>query len=157
MLRDASRTPQNPAGDDTVFLALLRSLVQQYKGKEITNTNFEEAVEAVLPKPLWFENRKSLDWFFDGWVNGTAFPQLELSGAKVARTAKGVMASGTIHQNDAPFDLVTSIPVYGVDGDHQIYLGRVFAEGADTRFTLPAPADVKQLVLDPYHTVLTEP
>jgi len=157
MLRDASRTPENPAGDDTVFLALLRSLVQQYKGKEITNTNFEEAVEAVLPKPLWFENRKSLDWFFDGWVNGTAFPQLELSGAKVARTAKGVTATGIIHQNDAPFDLVTSVPVYGVDGDHQIYLGRVFAEGAETRFTLPAPVNVKQLVLDPYHTVLTEP
>jgi hypothetical protein len=47
--------------------------------------------------------------------------------------------------------------VYGVAGEHQIYLGRVFAEGAETHFTLPAPAEVKQLVLDPYHTVLTEP
>ena len=74
-----------------------------------------------------------------------------------ARTAKGLTASGVIHQNSAPFDLVTSIPVYGVAGERQIYLGRVFAEGAETRFTLPAPADVKQLVLDPYHTVLTEP
>jgi len=157
MLRDASRTPSNPAGDDTVFLGLLHSLVEQYKGKEITNANFEEAVEAVLPKSLWFENRKSLDWFFDGWVNGTAFPQLELSDAKVVHTAKGTMASGNIHQGSAPFDLVTSVPVYGVAGDQQIYLGRVFAEGADTRFTLPAPAEVKELALDPYHTVLTEP
>ena len=63
----------------------------------------------------------------------------------------------SIHQSSAPFDLVTSVPVYGVAGDRQIYLGRVFAEGAETRFTLPAPAGVKQLVLDPYHTVLTEP
>ncbi len=157
MFRDASRSPANPSGDDTVFLALLRSLVQQYQGKEITNSDFEQAVEAVLPKPLWFENRKSLDWFFDGWVNGTAFPQLELSGAKVVRTTRGATASGTIHQNSAPFDLVTSVPVFGVAGDRQIYLGRVFAEGADTRFSLPAPADVKQLLLDPYHTVLTEP
>jgi len=157
MLRDASRTPANPAGDDTVFLALLHNLVEQYKGKEITNPNFEEAVEAVLPKSLWFENRKSLDWFFDGWVNGTAFPQLELSGAKVVRGANAVTASGTIHQNSAPFDLVTSVPVYGVADDRQIYLGRVFAEGAETHFSLPAPAEVKQLVLDPYHTVLTEP
>ena len=47
--------------------------------------------------------------------------------------------------------------MYGVAGERQIYLGRVFAEGAETRFTLPAPAEVKQLVLDPYHTVLTEP
>ena len=110
-----------------------------------------------MPRSLWFENRKSLDWFFDGWVNGTAFPQLEVSGVKFARTAKGVTASGVVHQNSAPFDLVTSVPVYGVAGDRQVYLGRVFAEGAETRFSLPAPADVKQLVLDPYHTVLTEP
>jgi len=68
-----------------------------------------------------------------------------------------VTAGGTIHQGSAPVDLVTSVPVYGVAGDRQIYLGRVFAEGADTRFSLPAPPEVKQLVLDPYHTVLTEP
>ncbi|HTV64124.1 MAG TPA: M1 family aminopeptidase [Bryocella sp.] len=157
MLRDASRTADNPSGDDTVFLGMLRSLVQQYQQKEITNSDFEHAVEAVLPKSLWFENRKSLDWFFDGWVNGTAFPQLELSGAKVVHTAKGATASGVVHQNSAPFDLVTSVPVFGVTADSQVYLGRVFAEGAETHFTLPAPADVTQLLLDPYHTVLTEP
>jgi hypothetical protein len=157
MLRDASRTPTNPNGDDTVFFALLKTLVQNYRGKEITNQNFEEAVEAVLPKSLWFENRKSLDWFFDGWVNGTAFPQFELSGVKVSHSAHGPAVSGTIHQGSAPNDLVTSVPVYGLLGDRQVYLGRVFAEGADTRFTLPAPAGVSQLVLDPFHTVLTEP
>ncbi len=157
MLRDASRTPANPQGDDTVFLTLLHNLVDRYQEKQITNADFEQALEEVLPRSLWFENRKSLDWFFDGWVNGTAFPQLEVAGVKFSRTAKATMVSGVIHQNSAPFDLVTSVPVYGVTDDGQIYLGRVFAEGAETRFTLPAPSDVKQLELDPYHTVLTEP
>ena len=157
MLRDASRSPADPSGDDTVFLALLHNLVQQYKGKEITNADFEEAVEAVLPRSLCFENRKSLDWFFDGWVNGTAFPKLELSDEKFVRTAKGLTAGGVIHQNSAPFDLVTSVPVFGVVGERQVYLGRVFAEGAETHFSLPAPGEVKQLLLDPYHTVLTAP
>ncbi len=157
MLRDASRSQTNPNGDDTVFLALLRNLVERYQGKQITNTDFEEAVEQTLPRALWFENRKSLDWFFDGWVNGTAFPQLELSGVKFDHNAKGPAVSGTIQQNSAPFDLVTSVPVYGIAGERQIYLGRVFAEGTETRFTFPAPAGIKQLVLDPYHTVLTQP
>jgi hypothetical protein len=157
MLRDASRTASNPNGDDTVFLGLLRTLVDRYQAKEITNTDFEQTVEEVLPQSLWFENRKSLDWFFDGWVNGTAFPQFEVSGVKFSRTAKGATASGVLHQGSAPFDLVTSVPVYGIAGERQIYLGRVFAEGAETRFSLPAPDDVKQLVLDPYHTVLSEP
>ena len=158
MLRDASRSESNPNGDDTVFLGLLRNLVVRYQGKEITNADFEQTVEEVLPRSLWFENRKSLDWFFDGWVNGTAFPQLELSGTKFTLNGKApTIASGVIHQDSAPFDLVTSVPVYGIEGDRQVYLGRVFAEGADTRFTLPAPAGVRQLVLDPYHTVLTQP
>ncbi len=157
MLRDASRTPENPAGDDKVFLALLRSLVERYQGKEITNADFEHAVEEVLPRSLWFESHKSLDWFFDGWVNGTAFPQLDLAGVKFSRSAGSGVVNGTIRQKSAPPDLVTSIPVYGVAGDRNIYLGRVFAEGDETRFTLPAPPEVKQLVLDPYQTVLTAP
>ncbi len=168
MLRDASRTPAQPNGNDTLFLALLRNLVVRYQGKEITNTDFEQSVEELLPRSLWFENRQSLDWFFDGWVNGTAFPQLELTGARFSHARAGAAGSraaaaheqtvsGSIHQNSAPFDLVTSVPVYGVAGDKQIYLGRVFAEGAETHFSLPAPADVKQVVLDPFHTVLTEP
>ena len=157
MLRDASRTPEHPAGDDTVFLGLLRNLVVRYRGEQITNADFEHAVEDVLPRGLWFQNRKSLDWFFDGWVNGIAFPRLELSGVKFAHSPRGRTVKGDIHQGDAPFDLVTSVPIFGVAGDRQVYLGRVFAEGADTQFTLPAPAGVTELVVDPYHTVLTEP
>ena len=157
MLRDASRTAENPAGDDKIFLALLRTLVERFQGKEITNADFEQAIEEVLPHSLWFENRKSLDWFFDGWVNGTAFPQLELAGVKFSRSVGTATVSGTIRQNSAPPDLVTSVPMYGVAGNRNIYLGRVFAEGDETRFSLPAPADVKQVVLDPYQTVLTAP
>lgn len=157
MFRDASRSAENPAGNDQVFLGLLRNLYERYQGKEITNADFEQSVEEVLPKSLWFENRRSLDWFFDGWVNGTVFPRFEIKDARFsARTGKP-MVSATVLQNDAPEDLVTSIPVYGVVGDNKIYLGRVFAEGHETRFSLPAPAGVKRLVLDPYQTVLTAP
>jgi len=157
MLRDASRTAENPDGDDKIFLALLRNLVERFQGKEITNANFEQAVEEVLPRSLWFENRQSLDWFFDGWVNGTAFPHLELAGVKLSRNASAGTVSGIVRQKVAPPDLVTSVPVYGVIGDRNVYLGRVFAEGDETHFNLPVPAGVKQLVLDPYQTVLTAP
>jgi Peptidase family M1 domain len=157
MLRDASRTPQKPDGDDTAFLALLRNLVDRFQEKEITNTDFQQAIEAVLPPALWFEDRKSLDWFFDGWVNGTAFPQLEVAEVKMAHGLGAVKVTGVIRQKLAPPDLVTSVPVYGVAGQQQIYLGRVFAEGEESRFTVSAPTEVKQLVLDPYQTVLTAP
>jgi hypothetical protein len=157
MLRDASRTPASPNGDDTVFLSILRNLVQRHKGSELTNADFEKAFEEVLPRSLWFEGHQSLDWFFDGWVNGTAFPQFALKATKFSGTGASRHVSGTIQQIGAPSDLVSSVPVYGVAGDKQIYLGRVFAEGDSTQFTLRAPAQVTGLVLDPYGTVLTAP
>ncbi len=157
MLRDASRTPANPDGDDTVFLSVLRHLVERNQGKELTNAEFEKAFEEVLPRSLWFERRQSLDWFFDGWVNGTVFPQFELKGVKFAGAGSSRSVNGAIRQISAPQDLVTSVPVYGIAGEKQIYLGRVFAEGDTTQFTLRAPTQVTRLVLDPYGTVLSAP
>jgi aminopeptidase N len=157
MLRDASRTAENPAGDDKAFLALLRGLVDQYQGKEITNAEFQRAVEQVLPRSLWYENQESLDWFFDGWINGTAFPHLELSDVKNTTRGGVLTFAGVIRQKPAPFDLVTSVPVYGLAGERKLYLGRVFAEGEETRFSMEAPAGVKRLLLDPYQTILTAP
>ncbi len=157
MLRDASRTADKPDGDDTVFLGLLRKLIKQYHAKEITNADFEQAVEEILPRSLWFEDRKSLDWFFDGWVNGTAFPQFELSDLKTAKRANSLIFNGVIKQTSAPSDLVTSVPIYGLAGDRKIYLGRVFAEGEKTTFSLNAPTNVKRLIVDPNQTVLTAP
>ena len=157
MFRDASRTEENPDGSDQVFLALLRNLYDRYQGQEITNAAFEQAVEDVLPKSLWFDGHKSLDWFFDGWVNGTAFPRFEIKDARFSTRTGKPMVSATLRQIDAPEDLVTSIPVYGTAGDSKVYLGRVFAEGQETRINLPVPPGVKRLVLDPYQTVLTAP
>jgi len=157
MLRDASRTTANPNGDDTVFLSILRNLVQRHKGSELTNAEFEKAFEEVLPRSLWFEGHPSLDWFFDGWVNGTAFPQFEVKASKFSGAGASRRVTATIRQIGAPADLVSSVPVYGVAGDSQIYLGRVFAEGDSTQFALRAPASVTRLVLDPYGTLLTAP
>ncbi len=157
MFRDASRTPQDPEGNDDVFLALLRNLYDRYQGKEITNADFEQALEAVLPRSLWFEDQRSLDWFFDGWVNGTAFPRFEIKDVHFSTRAGKATVSATIRQLDSPDDLVTNLPIYGVTADRKVYLGRVFAEGPETRITLPVPPSVQRLVLDPYQTVLTVP
>ncbi len=157
MLRDASRTAENPDGDDKLFMTVLRNLVQRHRGQELTNAQFEKAFEEVLPRSLWFEGSRSLDWFFDGWVNGTAFPKYALTGVKFTGAASSRRVSATIHQTSAPSDLVTSMPVYGVAGEKQVYLGRVFAEGDTTQFTLRVPAQVTKLVLDPKGTVLSAP
>jgi hypothetical protein len=93
----------------------------------------------------------------DGWVNGTSLPKLELKAVKFAPKASASVVSGTILQKDAPQDLVTSVPVYAVNGKQMVLLGRVFADGAESTFRLSAPAGTHKIVLDPNETILTTP
>ncbi len=169
MLRDAAtlekessrRTgrEQRPQGErpDEPFLGVLRGLRERFEGKELSTADLQQALEEELPESLNFERRKSLDWFFRGWVNGTALPRLELDDVKYSRKPSGTVVSGKILQKDAPAELVTSVPVYASMGKNLVLLGRVFADGEQTTFQLRAPAGAGKLVLDPYRTVLTRP
>ena len=75
--------------------------------------------------------KPSLDWFLEGWVNGTSLPRLELQGVKFTAKANAAAVSGVILQKDAPEDLVTFVPVYAVvSGKAPVLVGRVFADGA---------------------------
>lgn len=161
MLNDADRLRTkkgsgNPA--DEPFVRALRNVRQQYEGKSITTAELLQAFAAELPPSLEYEGKQSLDWFLDGWINGTSLPKLELKSVKLTPRGAGVSVNGTIVQKEAPNDLVTSVPVYAVTSGRQpILLGRVFADGAETSFRLSAPAGTHKIVLDAYETVLSYP
>ena len=105
-----------------------------------------------------YEGRNSLDWFVDGWVNGTSLPKLQLRAVKFLPKNGGTLVSGTILQKDAPANLVTSVPVYGSSaGKRAVLIGRVFADGEESSFHLTAPAGISKIVLDPNEAILTSP
>jgi hypothetical protein len=161
MMRDAERTdggrPSAAAGKDAAdepFVRALRRVRERYQRKSISTRELLHAFEEELPPSLRYEGRKSLDWFFRGWVNGTAIPRLELQGVKYNDKDGSTVVSGTILQKVAPDDLVSSVPVDAVLGGKTVLLGRVFADGAETQFHLTAPAGTRKVVLDPYQTLL---
>jgi len=157
------RRANSPEGSAEPFFRVLRRLRERFEGKEISNANVQQAFEEALSPAVSFEGKKSLDWFFEGWVNGTALPRLELKDVKFSQhssqTAGKPAVSGTIHQKEAPESLVTSVPVYGIRGAKEppVFLGRVFADGPETNFRLSVPPGIRKLVLDPFQTVLTRP
>jgi hypothetical protein len=160
MLKDAAAQDGRHAtqGTDEPFVRALRKARQRYEGKAIGTDELLAVFEEELPPSLRYEGKRSLEWFLDGWINGTAMPKLELKGVKFTPKGAGATVSGTILQNDAPPDLVTSVPVYAViAGKQPILLGRVFADGAETSFRLPAPLGSHKIALDPYDTILTGP
>ncbi len=152
MFRDhAARYP------DARFNAALQELISTLDGRTMNNQQVQAAFEKYIPADLQYENKRSLDWFFDGWVNGSAVPNFALKSVKsVARKGK-VAFNGTIVESDAPEQLISSLPIYGESRDPDaapVYLGRVFVDEAETSFTIVAPVGTRKLLLDPYYSVL---
>jgi hypothetical protein len=166
MLRDA--TAQEGAGtgkagagnsnSEEPFVRALRKLRERYQGRSMSTREMMDVFAEDLPPSLRYEGKTSLDWFLDGWINGTALPRFELKGIKFTPKGSGVVVSGTILQKDAPPNLVTSLPIYGVTvGKTPIFLGRVFADGEETAFHLSAPLRTHKILVDPNQTILTSP
>lgn len=155
MLQDAE--PKGAPQNDDLFLKVLRTLRERYAFKEASTADLQKLFEEFLPPSLRFEGSRSMDWFFKGWVNGTAIPTIQLENVKIGgRTEK--FANFTIEQKDAPEDLVTSVPIYAVLGENRrVFVARVFADGNETKFRLAVPAGTKRLLLDPMDTVLRRP
>jgi hypothetical protein len=161
MLQDAANVDKKHPSlrpSEEPFVRSLRKLRERYEGRAITTRELLDVFAEDLPPPLRYEGKASLDWFLDGWVNGTSLPKLELQGVKFAAKANTTVVTGAIRQKDAPEDLVTSVPVYAVvSGKTAVLLGRVFADGAESSFRLTAPLGAHKLLLDPNETVLTAP
>jgi hypothetical protein len=159
MLRDAEAASHSRNGrtdPEEPFFRALRKLRDRYAGKSVSTRELVQVFEEDLPHSLWYERRRSLDWFFEGWINGTAMPRLEAHDLKIVPREKGALASGTIVQKDAPDDLITAIPVYAQTASNsQVLLGIVLADGPETPFRLSAPASAHKILLDPKQTVLT--
>lgn len=146
------------AAGEEPFVRVLRRLRQEMEGKSVTTARLLHAFEEELPPSLRYERKKSLAWFLDGWVNGKAVPGLQLKGVRIVRGANQATVSGTLEQKDAPADLVTSVPIYAVVPDKPPqWIGRVFADGAESSFRLTAPVNTRRIVLDPDGTVLAQP
>jgi hypothetical protein len=162
MLKDATVQAGAPKGQgggaDEPFVRALRRLRQRYEGRSLSTRELVDVFAEDLPPALRYEGKNSLDWFLDGWINGTSLPKLELKAVKFAAKGAGLIVTGTILQKDAPPDLVTSVPVYAMTaGKQPVLLGRVFADGEESSFRIAAPAGTRKIVLDPYGTILTSP
>ena len=123
-----------PARTEEPFVRALRKLRERYAGKDISTQELLAVFEEDLPSSLWYERRKSLDWFMESWVQGTSVPHFDVRNVKYTPKTGGVSVSGLVVQKEAPPDLVTAVPIYTILGGKQILLGRVFVDASELRF-----------------------
>lgn len=137
------------------FTRALRKLRKDYEDKAVNTAELMHVFESELPPTLWYEGRKSLDWFYEGWVNGSAVPGFALHDLKFTEKGKSTEVTGTLVQEHAPDTLVTAVPVYASIRGKNIFLKRIFAEGQETQFHVAAPPGTRRLVIDPEQTILS--
>src|SRR5208283_939154 len=105
----------NPATNpDEPFFRALRKIRERYAGKSISTQELIQVFQEELPRPLWYEKRPKLDWFLEGWIEGTAIPELQAREIHITDKAGVTTVTGIIVQKDAPDELVTAVPVYAV-------------------------------------------
>jgi hypothetical protein len=161
MLQDAearSNSRKGTTNADEPFFRALRKARQRYAGKTMSTAELMQVFEEELPRPLWYENHHKLDWFVEGWVNGTAMPELSTRDIRVTDKAGLTTVSGVLVQKDAPDDLVTAVPLYAETAANSlVFLGQVLADGAETSFHFSAPSRIRKVLIDPKQTILTAP
>jgi len=156
MLRDGDQSKgRSKNARDDAFLSALRKLRTEYEGKAVTTADLMSVFESVLPANLRYEGKKSLDWFYQGWVNGSSIPAFGLRDVKFTNKGGGTVVAGAITQEHAPESLVTAVPVYAIGEGKSTFLASVFVEGPETHFHLSAPAGTRKIVLDPERTILS--
>jgi hypothetical protein len=163
MLRDADAASRSGKGRAHVganaeepFFRGLRTIRDRYAGKSISTEELVQVFEEELPRPLWYEKRPKLDWFLQGWIEGTAIPELEAREVRITEKVGVTTVRGVIVQKGVPDDLVTAVPVYAATaGNALVFLGEVLADGRETGFRLTAPSGTRKIVLDPKQTILT--
>jgi hypothetical protein len=155
MLQDGARSEAHSSTEPEPFVRALRKMRERYEGKDISTRELLDVFAEDLPASLRYQGKASLAWFLDGWVNGTSIPKLSLQSVKYSEKSKDTIASGVIKQEDADVNLITSVPIYAItSGKTPIFVGRVFADGAETPFHLTVPTNTHKLLLDPYETIL---
>ena len=60
----------------------------RFQERAIDTREFLQVFEEELPPSLRYEGHKSLDWFYEGWMNGTAIPHLELQSVKYTQARR---------------------------------------------------------------------
>jgi hypothetical protein len=162
MLRHLLRGPAPAIGSaapdpDARFFQVLHTLRQRFEGRQLSTADLQKAFQDAMPPDLHFEGKRSLDWFFEGWVQGTALPRFELDDVSFSPAGGKRIARGKLLQKDAPDTLITSVPLYAATASGNVFVGRVFADGPETEFRLTVPAGSRKLLVDPLLTVLTRP
>jgi Peptidase family M1 domain len=152
MLREMLRQPgPNP---DARFRTLLNTLATKYAYHALSTQDLRREVETVMTPAMDLEGGKSMEWFFEQWVNGTGVPHYRVEFS-AHQDGGGYTIRGKLFQTAVPASFIERVPLYAAgSAGHSVLLGTVVAAGPETPFHFNPPTPVRKLLIDPQMTIL---
>ncbi len=127
------------------FDQLLKSLLQKYRGKNISIFDFEKLASEI--------DGKNLRYFFARWVEGTGVPEFQ-ADYLIIRTQDGkFITRGTVKQNYDNLRLPLELQLRA-EGQDDIETQEVFIEDASADFNIESQGKPLQVVIDPKYRIL---
>ena len=127
------------------FDQLLRTLLQKYRGKNVSIVEFEDLANQIAGK--------NMRYFFARWVEGTGVPEFQ-ADYQILRTRDGkFITRGTVKQNYDNLRLPVELQLQA-EGQGRVANEKVFIEDASADFNIQSDGKPVQLVIDPDYKLL---
>ena len=127
------------------FSQLLRTFLQQYRGKNASIYDFEQLASNV--------GGTELRYFFARWVEGTGVPEFT-ADYLIIRTRDGkFITRGTVKQNYDNLRLPLELLLRS-EGESEIKTTKIFVEDSSADFNIESDGKPLDLVIDPDHKLL---
>ncbi len=130
---------------DQKFNQLLKTYLQQYRGKNASIDDFEKLATQVAGVPMRY--------FFARWVEGTGVPEFT-ADYQIIRTRGGKFVTrGTVKQNYDNLRLPLELQLRA-EGENETKIVKVDVEDASADFNIESNGKPLELVIDPNYKLL---
>jgi aminopeptidase N len=125
------------------FDQLLRTLLDQYRGKNVSIDNFEQLTSQITAQ--------NMRYFFAQWIEGTGVPEFTVD-YQIIRTRSGKFRTrGTVKQTLEALRMPVQL-MLRAEGDNQTIITRI--EGKSEDFDFESSGQPLEVVVDPNYKVL---
>jgi aminopeptidase N len=145
-----------PKEGDARFKAMLQDFIASHRSRPVTTEDFKATVEKHMTPEMDVNGDRSMNWFFNQYVYGTALPTYAFAQT-VSSEGGQTVVSFTITQSGVSDGFVMLTPVYVELQDGRIVrLGSATVRGNTTvgQKVTVGNAPVKRALLNYYYDVL---
>lgn len=142
---------------DAKFKTMLRDFISAYKNRPVTTEDFKDVVEKHMLPDMDLNGDKTMNWFFNQYVYGTALPTYKLQQSVSSQGAQTVL-NLKITQSGVSDGFKMAVPLYVELQDGRVLrLGSARLTG-NTTVSQDVPVGqipVKRVLLNYYYDVLS--